>query len=540
METLDVAIVGGGVSGIYTAWRLANATVEEKAEIRSRIGGEGLLRVGVFEATDRIGGRLLSASPSQMPDTVMELGGMRFRTSQQLVTALISNKLNLASSEQTVKGAANQAYLRGHRLPGTALAGPLADPPYKLTEEELAFLRHPDTGGPSELLQWAVAREFPEVADMKGEALLSFLKTAKVDDEWLYQTGFWNLLSRQLSHEGRQLALDTIGYDCLGANGNAVDMIMQICDFVPSATYRMLDDGFEAVVRRLADDFDITGESIRTSHVLESFDRIALPDRHGLRLTFEEGAPVNARVLVLALPQAALLALRKKGPVMDPRKADHVPELLSAVSPTALYKLFIIYDQPWWQDLGVGEGRALTDIPVRQCYYWATNPGAPSAIMAYNDQSSAGFWGGYETLLDRGQDGNMFEGQAEAAADEIELESSLRYRRLNWRARRAPRDMLREMHHQLMEMHGVTDAPAPINAAFMDWSDPPYRGAVHFWNPGFRSWDYSRRIIRPVGDVPAFIIGEAFSTDQTWVEGALQTSEVFLQEHLGIKPPDWL
>ncbi len=40
-EVLDFAIVGGGASGVYTAWRLANATGDELAAIRKRIGGEG-------------------------------------------------------------------------------------------------------------------------------------------------------------------------------------------------------------------------------------------------------------------------------------------------------------------------------------------------------------------------------------------------------------------------------------------------------------------------------------------------------------------
>jgi monoamine oxidase len=38
----------------------------------------------------------------------------------------------------------------------------------------------------------------------------------------------------------------------------------------------------------------------------------------------------------------------------------------------------------------------------------------------------------------------------------------------------------------------------------------------------------------------AFIVGEAFSNGQTWVEGALQTAELLLQERLRLAAPDWL
>ena len=57
---LDVAIIGAGICGTYTAYRL-----REKYE-----------KIGLFESTDRIGGRLYTA---KLPNGInVELGGMRF------------------------------------------------------------------------------------------------------------------------------------------------------------------------------------------------------------------------------------------------------------------------------------------------------------------------------------------------------------------------------------------------------------------------------------------------------------------------------
>ncbi|WP_428832332.1 FAD-dependent oxidoreductase, partial [Chromobacterium piscinae] len=42
-ENFDIAIVGGGVSGVYCAWRLKQTNPEQK--------------IAVFEASDHIGGR---------------------------------------------------------------------------------------------------------------------------------------------------------------------------------------------------------------------------------------------------------------------------------------------------------------------------------------------------------------------------------------------------------------------------------------------------------------------------------------------------
>lgn len=48
-ENIDIAIVGGGVSGVYSAWRLQQHYPQSK--------------IAVFEASDHIGGRLLSVRP---------------------------------------------------------------------------------------------------------------------------------------------------------------------------------------------------------------------------------------------------------------------------------------------------------------------------------------------------------------------------------------------------------------------------------------------------------------------------------------------
>src|ERR1017187_1937307 len=72
---LDVAIVGGGVSGLYAGWRLLTAPNRPE-------------KVHVFEMSDRIGGRLESI---QLPGMHIqgELGGMRYTTQHEIVAALI-------------------------------------------------------------------------------------------------------------------------------------------------------------------------------------------------------------------------------------------------------------------------------------------------------------------------------------------------------------------------------------------------------------------------------------------------------------------
>ncbi|MFP3248157.1 MAG: NAD(P)-binding protein [Paraburkholderia sp.] len=79
-ENIDIAIIGAGVSGVYSAWRLKQADTSSK--------------VVVFEASDRIGGRLLSVRPPDIPNMVAELGGMRILPAVQPLIAQLIETLN--------------------------------------------------------------------------------------------------------------------------------------------------------------------------------------------------------------------------------------------------------------------------------------------------------------------------------------------------------------------------------------------------------------------------------------------------------------
>ncbi|MFL6862549.1 MAG: NAD(P)-binding protein, partial [Allosphingosinicella sp.] len=62
---LDIAIVGGGCAGTYSAWRLQPELGEDNS-------------IGLFEYSDRIGGRLYSVAVPGIPSMKAELGGMRY------------------------------------------------------------------------------------------------------------------------------------------------------------------------------------------------------------------------------------------------------------------------------------------------------------------------------------------------------------------------------------------------------------------------------------------------------------------------------
>jgi hypothetical protein len=359
-------------------------------------------------------------------------------------------------------------------------------------------------------------------------------------------------VAKQLSHEAYSIAVTTVGYDCLGFNTNAVDAICEYFDFTPGVTYNLFDNGFDSLIWTMQQEFEKAGGDVVLGKWLTGFDEAKLADRSkGVSLQFKgERKPKTARAIVLAMPKRSLELLEQKGPVLDPLRAPHVRHLMNAVEPIHLYKMFIAYDKPWWEKENVTEGRSLTDIPVRQCYYWGVekpdgkgidNKGN-ALIMAYNDALSSDFWGGLRRIpLGPGDAKTVGSKDSYPRAKSIAKGKSSDWdKRLheNWKNAHPPKAMVEEMHRQLQELHGVTDAPKPIDAAFMDWGDDPFGGAVHFWNPGYKSTEVMQAITQPLEGFPCYICGEAYSNNQTWVEGAIQTAELLLRK-FDIPQPKW-
>ncbi|SFQ09359.1 flavin monoamine oxidase family protein [Parafilimonas terrae] len=550
----DIAIVGGGTSGIYTAWRML-LEADSSPKLKGWKEKRGRLKIGIFEKSKRIGGRILSAKAPGLPDVVCEIGGMRFVSSQQLVQGLVQNKLKLPVHEQTVDDPHNIILLRGKYLRESQLSDPDVLP-YQFTDEETQWLKSGNNNAGSNFLGYAIEKLLPDILKHIGPGLRDYLDAQKIDGIPLYKHGFWNVIAPYLSHEAYRIAVTTVGYDCLGFNTNAVDAICEYFDFTPGVKYYLLNEGYESVFWTLQKQFVQHGGEVIMQKSLTSFNSAALADGStGVSLHFEnETQPVSARAVVLAMPRRSLELLEQKGPVLDPQIAPHFQFLLNSVAPIHLYKMFIAYNEPWWEKEGVTAGRSLTDIPIRQCYYWGTegkqqgaDPNNTNAIlMVYNDALSSDFWGGLRHIPLGPGDAKLEDSPLAfkpktnllhtAAVKQNEWDNRLN---ANWKKCVAPKAMVKEMHRQLMILHNVTDAPEPLEAAFVDWGDDPFGGAVHFWNPGYQSSEILQKMIQPVEDFPCYICGEAYSTNQTWVEGALQTAELVLRK-FDISEPDWI
>ena len=495
-STLDTAVIGGGIAGLYAAWRLADGHVSPD-------------QIAVFEATDRIGGRLLSMNLPGTNGLVAEFGGMRFLTSQRIISSLVQH-LGIDSRPFLMGGPENLNYLRGKRFTNADYARPGAIP-YALNSNEAG-------SDPTALIVNAIRDLVPDAEMLDPEKWNTVKRQLTLDGQPLSDWGFLEFLNRYLSYEAVMLVDDGGGYCSIPREWNAAEALpWLLADFANHPEYKTLVKGMSTLPEELANALQRNGTTVDRGHRLQSL-RVA-PGRDGVHelvfATAEGNRSVTARRVILALPQKAIELI----PDCPALKGPAAASVLRTVTARPLAKAFVAHPEPWWRPLGLSSGRAVTDLPARQLYYFGTEPGRPNgssgaATMAYFDGPAVDFWSGLRNLEEPNASGlTMLDPNGPMAA---------------------------ELVRQIVKVHDLKETPTISSAGYIDWGGEPYLSGWHTWNQGVKSWEVMPAVRTPLPGTALHIVGEAWSTDQGWVEGALQTVEALLVEDLKLAPPTWI
>jgi monoamine oxidase len=514
--SVDVAVVGAGVAGLYAAWRLL------ASELAAPDGGTP--RVAIFEATDRIGGRIETATFPGMRHHRAEFGAMRITSWQRHVLMLLE-EMGLPTEPFPMGDEHNFWYLRGRRLHAAEL-GDRSKVPY--------FLEG-----------WEVGKTPQQLLDHVAHQLLGDIEVPADRRAWddlkrrlryrgrpAREFGFWNVLSDHLSPEAVHFVEDAVGYGSLTQNWNAVEALQIIySDLQRDVNFLRIAGGTDRLPAALAREFTQAGGDIFSASPVTRID----PDPEnpgGALLTVMSrlnGAAwqVRARHVILALPRRALELLGQQGSLFEPfPMAD--PDLLDLVGSVhrfPAFKLFLAYEEPWWLQLGISSGGSVTDMPIRQTYYFGVEEDQRSLLMAsYDDDRAVGYWQGLGWTERDEPKAPRLEVHGDGGPSEILV---------------APPELVRHAQAQLSRMHGM-ELPAPYMAAYRNWGAAPYGGGWHLWRVNADSVAIGKRMRRPLPDYNIHVCGEAYSGVQGFIEGALTTAELVLQEQLGLSRPAWL
>jgi monoamine oxidase len=437
-------------------------------------------------------------------------------------------------TEKDPEGMSNYAYFRGKHL----RIGDFSNPekvPFNLSWSERGKT-------PDKLLGHVLNLLVPDWQVRKRS--LDLWSEVRVFGKSLWEYGFWNLLYRVLSPEAFFFVKYGSGYDSNVSNGNAVVLLPTGADYSSKNVYNTLTEGMDILPKTLASRFEENAsrfekkkkQKVRKNHRLSSIVRMKngnyslqffLTKTENARTTdtADQKKEFEVKQVILAMPRAALERIE-----WDQWKKDEwLKSNLGSVLIQEAFKMFIAYEYAWWKSLGLTSGRSLSDLPLRQTFYFdsedtdARQSSRKKAVLmaSYSDIDSVPFWKGLEKEEKKGKS-NSFAGPQGYKATNL---------------------MVREAHEQVKQIHGQREIPNPYAAAYYDWgNDTIFGGGWHCWKAGYDYRTIMKKMIKPVESENVYICGEAYSAEQGWCEGALETAELLLTEKLGVEPfikKDW-
>jgi monoamine oxidase len=505
-DRADVAIIGAGVGGLYGAARLSQIAPQ--------------LRVHVYDASNRLGGRLNSLPLEHERDNVIESGGAFFSDKHENVFGLV-NRLGLDMIP--VIWRRQNYFLRGRLLTEAAFADPDAVP-YRLRRDEQGK-------SPCDLAIHAFSQIIPNFTEIwpfaqtgpagTVEAAASYLRKLEVHGRPLPDWDLRHLLDLTISQEAIALLSDTLG-SMAALRGNAYNAISTLLwEINPAQRHYMLRDGYRQLPLALKRACEASVQFF-LGRKLKRLVRLS----DGIRLHFETPSGerlVEARAVILALPKRALEAVNLDDALVD----EQFYRDLSAVSTVPACKLFLVFEKAWWGAQATpcsGDAREIeasyADLPIRQCWFFQHSANGLAVMMAaFADAEAVGFWSELVNPSYRDRRPRPWLNGGDDPSN------------------RASTAMIEAARRQLQLLHPDLLVAEPCGALFLDWSD---EGAWHAWNPYARSWEVRHRVRRPNANSPFYVCSDAFAQSGGWVESTINNMEALIEEHFGAPRPDWV
>jgi monoamine oxidase len=549
-----VAIIGAGTSGLYTAWRLTTDAGYAGSDVQ------------VLDMNTKLGGRLESVIMPGM-NVVGELGGMRYLTSQAIVTTLIEQvfKDEMTAVDFPMGNPADLImYLRKQRSKQDAWTqaqqqGQKFITRYYLNDDNMGYsvdqLFNKIIYDVLMADPWFVQQYGSKVSKGPGPYDYNFQLTSydwdQVKPRLIYNfpgspyynrkvndLGFWNLIKDQVSEEGYSFAANAGGYYSNTINWNAAEAFpYMVGDFSSGdIKYKTIQEGYDSIAYALANAYmAVKGACIWSENQLVTFSKDhALSSEYKYELEFLN-LPSNKRwtiyadTIVLAMPRRSLELLDQNNFFFAIDERKELNYNIRSVIMEPSFKILMGFEYPWWKKLNIDSGHSITDLPLRQCYYFGTDPQNDHSLLlgSYGDMETETFW---KALSD---DKVLFTMRPTQSASLAEL------RQLN--DVQATQMMVDEVLNQLREVHGPdVEIPSPYVTWFKDWTDDPFGAGYHAWKAGYSVKDVMPYMRKPLPGEQVHICGEAYSDQQGWVEGAFCVAENMLEECFGMTRPSWL
>jgi hypothetical protein len=539
-DNTDVLIVGAGVSGLYTAYRLLEQDNKRKVVILDRL--------------NRTGGRLDSdlvtiKDPYDNKKTIIkeEEGGMRFEESMEELMSLFT-VLELCNDAVYFPMTTNRYFFRGHSFTeaeskenNNAIWGEL----YDLEPAE-------QNQSPGAILGVIYKRilNVNGVENVPTKPTPEFWQKFRLDFKWdgieLYK---WQLggLIRSMGYSEECLTMLT---EVLGFRGpfqglpNAGEAWQILEDFPADPQYFTLNNGFSSLIRKLEDKVTQLGGIIHTGINVNTITgkkgeyklNLSIAEKGDSAYVFEQNtktSTMDAKQIILAIPSKAMSLLFAASPVLNLNKNSRIFwKDINSITPMSLLKINLYFDRPWWADGSTGQapvlaGPSFTDLPINSIYPFYTvqtapgdpDKGKPAAITIYCDFTNTVFWQGLQNV------GAKFDSP-------LQKEHSEKPQVLF----PASEKVVEEAIKQIKSLFSTHYVPQPALTSYRSWDgENDYPHAYHQWALNTNDREVIDRMVKPLDGEDIFTCNETWSDMQGWVNGSLRSSEKMLKHNYGLK-----
>jgi Flavin containing amine oxidoreductase len=413
----SIAIVGGGIAGMYCARHLA---------------AHADTFVTLFEATDRYGGRIETSR--KLKPFIAEFGPMRFEPElqprfQRLCSSLKgvetrrfpgpkSPTLSYPVKSSLPPDEREAVSVKGARLTALDL---LTLGVYRLTAEDADDDSRPYQ---DKLEAWRSEIRGAGPHDLKKrEAEIRERPVPSVHDQHdtntpLYRLGFWNALSEVLSHRALKAIRDEgTFYHLIPDNPNAAEWTIWWLRLLvdPSNELATIPEGVDSITRALKRKLTAAARSgrllLQPQREVVSVEASSDPSMIRLRIrdwTSERGNDHYEQEfdhVILALPKAPLMKLSQGF-------CEEAKTALDGAFGFPMLKAFLVKEDPWWKRktlwnnqypsdivdlrrsgrLPVASQRRASEVPTRELHYFYSEKEDLGMVMLYTDRPATEYW----------------------------------------------------------------------------------------------------------------------------------------------------
>lgn len=579
---MKYTIFGGGPSGLYSAWRLLESgTITQNDSLEIIEWGDYDYLGDGSSGTRQPAGRICSHHyNNDIQQSYIEIGGMRYidwdpvkKEGHQLVTTTI-NLLGLDGERTLFQTTDNPLlFIRGDQMYQNDISASSPVPYSTITDVNDDGNIVPANTAAADALIGTISNSIVGDAASTRVEQCNFYANGTLPanfDSEVYapgtlasNIGYWNIIYDQAFNEGYQYAADANGYSSNVINWNAANAAVYNGEFAPGGTFKTLRTGFSSIFVemykkcvQLADASGLNFTVTKNTRLHSIWDQNGTTQYHtatAANPNQPDGAAQSSDVVFLALPPHAIKTVALATRYLAPESGrtnflnhNDVANYLESVIEQPSYKVAMFFDRPWWtEDAGDMPyppqvdpengvfGPTITDLPVRQVYYFGDNSKAGNGqvyglLASYDDMRFTRFWEEMEWSVSEqhitppSEDLQPMIGGGEATPAMIKM----------------LRLQLARVHYG-NDQTDMTVIPEPLETVFMNWGHNPFGAGYHAWASHYNICNVMQDIRTPAvmagtTNNRVFITGSAFSNDQAWIEGAFCTAESVLTEYLGV------